>query len=209
MAQAPSFRPRSAGRHRAAVAERRRQLGERFHRRVTARMLVLGDDDLGLALLDRDGDDFLVEEAAILRGLAAALAATGKGVLIGAADLVLRRDVLGGLAHRVDAIGGLHARVDETPAQHRVLELHGAVEGAFGLAHDIGRAGQCPRRRQRSSCRLRRASRHVRHVRPLPGPTRRADSPWRRLPQLADRRADLPCARHCGCPRLPDSHNHR
>ncbi len=87
-------------------------------------MLVLVDDDLGLALLDADLDDFLVEEAAILRGLAAALAAIGEGVLVGAADLVLGGDVLGGLAHRVDAVGRLHARIDEAPAQHRVLELH-------------------------------------------------------------------------------------
>ena len=51
----------------------------------------------------------LVEEAAILRRLAAALAAIGEGVLVGAADLVLAGDVLGGLAHGVDAVGRLHA----------------------------------------------------------------------------------------------------
>ena len=103
-------------------------------------MLVLLDDDLGLALLHRDLDDFLVEEAAILRALAAALAAISKGVLVGAADLVLGRDVFGGLAHRINAVRRFHLRIHEAPAQYRVLELHAAIERAFGLAHHIGRA---------------------------------------------------------------------
>ena len=132
---------RVAGRHRAAVAERGGKLGQRLHRGVAARMLVLLDDHLGLALLHADLDDLTLEEAAVLGSLAAALAAIGEGVLVGAADLVLGGDVLGGLAHRVDAVGGLHARIDEAPAQHRVLELHRAVEGALGLAHHVGRAG--------------------------------------------------------------------
>src|SRR5882757_2253732 len=62
MAQAPSLMPEEL----PAVAERRRQLGKGLHRGVTARMLVLVDDGLGLALLDADLDDLLVEEAAVL-----------------------------------------------------------------------------------------------------------------------------------------------
>ena len=104
-------------------------------------MLVPLDDGLGLALLDADLDDFPVEEAALLGRLAAALAAIGEGILIGAADLMLARDVLGGLAHGVDAVGRFHARIDEAPAQHGILELHRAVERTLGLAHDVGRAG--------------------------------------------------------------------
>ena len=104
-------------------------------------MLVLVDDDLGLSLLHGDGDDLLGKEAAILGRLAATLAAVGEGVLIGAADLVLTGHILRGLAHRIDTVGRLHARIDETPAQHRVLEFHGTVEGTLGLAHDVGRAG--------------------------------------------------------------------
>src|SRR5437660_475805 len=58
-----------AGRHRAALAKSRRQLGEDLHGGVAARVLVLGDDRLALAGLDADLDDLLVEEAAILRRL--------------------------------------------------------------------------------------------------------------------------------------------
>src|SRR5216684_707810 len=82
MAQAPSLMPAAL----AAVAKCRRQLGQDLHRGVAARVLVRLDDGLGLAGLDADLDDLLGEEAAILGGLAAALAAVGEGVLVGAAD---------------------------------------------------------------------------------------------------------------------------
>ena len=46
--------------HRAALAERRRQLGQRLERGVRARMLVAVDDQrFALAARDRDGRNFL------------------------------------------------------------------------------------------------------------------------------------------------------
>ena len=55
---------RVAGRHRAGLAERRLELGERLERRVGARMLVLVDDDrAGLAARHLDRHDLLGEIA--------------------------------------------------------------------------------------------------------------------------------------------------
>ena len=57
-----------------------------------------------------DRDDLLGEAAVLLRLAGALLRAVGEGVLVGAGDLEVLRDVLRRLRHGVDAVLGLHLR---------------------------------------------------------------------------------------------------
>ena len=71
-----------------------------------------------------------------MRGLPAGLAAGGEFVLIGAADIEIGGDIIGGLRHRIGAVLRLHLRVHEAPADGRIINRIGAAEGGFGLGHD-------------------------------------------------------------------------
>ena len=74
--------------------------------------MLVGVDDLGLALAlrDRDRNDLLAPGGPLLRRLARMLAAQREGVLVVAADLEILGDVLAGLRHRIDAVLLLHQR---------------------------------------------------------------------------------------------------
>ena len=119
-----------AGRHRAVLAERRRQLRQLLQRGVGAGMLVLVDDDrIALALRDRDRHDLLGEPSVGLRRRRLLLRAQGEGVLVLARDVEVRGHVLAGLRHGIDAVLLLHQRVDEAPADGGVVDLGIAREG--------------------------------------------------------------------------------
>ncbi len=129
-----------AGRHRTVRAHDAFQLRERFERRF-ARMLVARDDQrIAFLLRNRDRDDFLGERAVLLRTRSLLLAAQREQILIGAADVVVDRDVLGRLRHRIDAIQLFHQRIDEAPADRRIVDVGLARECARGLAHHERRA---------------------------------------------------------------------
>ena len=131
---------RVAGRDRAPLAKRRRQLGELLEGRAGPRVLVALDHDrLALALRDAYGRDLLRQPAALDRGGGARLRAGGEGVLVRAADGKLLGDVLAGLGHRIDAVARLHHRVDEAPADRGVVHLAMTGEGSLGLGHHEGR----------------------------------------------------------------------
>ena len=74
------------------------------------------------------------------RARRALLRAQREGVLVGASNAVLAREVLRGLRHRIHAVGRRHRRIDEAPAERGVLELLFAAERRVGLAHHVGRA---------------------------------------------------------------------
>ena len=89
-----------AGRDRAAVAKRGRQLRQFLQRRIGARMFV-AIEALRLALLrgQLDRNDFLCQPAGILRRLGPHLRTPGKGILILARNLEGLGDVLRRLRH--------------------------------------------------------------------------------------------------------------
>ena len=96
-------------------------------------------DGLALAAGNFDRDDFLGEVTGGDRLAGALLRADGKGVLIGARYLEIRRHVLAGLRHGVDAVLLLHQRVDEAPADGGVEDFGMAREGFLRLALHEGR----------------------------------------------------------------------
>src|ERR1700733_3906219 len=103
-AAAPSLMA-EAGRNRAVLLEGRTQLGHRIQRGAMPRIFVVGDDDIALARLDRDRNDLVLELAGLLRRLGLVLRMNREFVLLGAGDLILPRDVLGGVAHVVAVEG--------------------------------------------------------------------------------------------------------
>ncbi len=129
-----------AGRHRALFAERCRQFRQFLDRGAGAGMFIGGNrQGVAFSLRDRDGDDLLGKAAALLRPDGARLALGGIGILIGARDLVLGRDILRRLRHGLDAILRLHQRVDEAPADRRVVDFGTAREGRLRFGHHEGR----------------------------------------------------------------------
>src|SRR5204862_2706872 len=96
---------------------RRWKLGEHVERGLRTQVIVLRKRLDAFAALDVDRHDFLRHPSGLPRSVRELLAAQGIAVLLLAADLVLRRAVLGGRRHRAAAV-----RVEQ-PGPERVLEL--------------------------------------------------------------------------------------
>src|SRR5215468_6331839 len=123
--------------NRALLLEGGLQLGHRIERGAMTRIFVGVDDDVALAGLDGDRDDLVLELAGLLRGLGLLLRLDRELVLLGASDLPLPRDVLGGVAHVV-AVEGipqtvLDHGVDQFEAAH--LDAAAQVLGVRSHAH--------------------------------------------------------------------------
>ncbi len=123
--------------HRAVLAKCGLEPGERFERRLRARVFVARDEQrVALFLRDRDGHDLLVEPAGVHRPLAALLALDGEAVLIFARDREALRHVFGRFAHAVGLIHLGQARVGEAPADGRIEHFGRALPGLGGFGHD-------------------------------------------------------------------------
>ena len=86
-------------------------------------MLIRIDDQrITLFLRDHDRDDLVAEDPCGLRGGPALLAADGKSILIGAADVIVGGDIVGGFRHRMGAVDLFHHRVREAPADGGVVD---------------------------------------------------------------------------------------
>src|SRR5215470_9172451 len=129
---------------RAFLLEGGLQLGHRIERGAMTRIFVGVDDDVALAGLDGDRDDLVLELAGLLRGLGLLLRLDRELVLLGAGDLPLPRDVLGGVAHVV-AVEGipqavLDHGVDQLEAAHldaaaQILRVRGHAHGFLAAGH--------------------------------------------------------------------------
>ncbi|EDT37272.1 hypothetical protein BamMEX5DRAFT_6952 [Burkholderia ambifaria MEX-5] len=126
-------------------------------------------DRIAFLLRNRDRHDFLGERAVLLRTCSLLLAAQREQILVGAADVVVDRDVLGRLGHRVHAMQLFHQRIDETPADRRIVDVGLARERAGGLAHHERRARHAfdaTGHHQRGLARLDRARGHAHRIHP-------------------------------------------
>ena len=85
------------------------------------RIFIVADDDVALARLDGNRHDFVLEPAGLLRGLGLVLRGNGELVLLRAGDLILPRNVLGGVAHMVAVEG-----IPQSVFDHGVDEIHRA-----------------------------------------------------------------------------------
>ena len=127
--------------HRAISAKRCRQLLQLLETRIGARMLILAHDTrLTLFLRDLDRHELRLEKAARPCRGGALLAAQCEAVLVLAAHLEFRGDVLAGLGHRVDPIHLFHARINKAPADRGIEYLRLAAKRGVGLRHDERRA---------------------------------------------------------------------
>ena len=123
-----------AGGHRAVLVERRLQPGEAFGCRVGADAAVLIDR----TALAGDRHDLVVELAGGDRGGRALVAAHRERLLLGARDLPLAGDILGGLAHA--DIGGGH-RLHQRRVEQRVVAHHRHAAHALDAGADENVAG--------------------------------------------------------------------
>src|SRR5256885_2217752 len=119
---------RAAGRYGAVLLESRLQLRHRVDGGAMARIFVVADDDVALAGLDGDWDDLVLEPAGLLRRLGLVLRVNRKLVLLRAGDLVLPRDVLGGVAHVVAVEGVPQAVLDHGVDQFEATHLYAAAQ---------------------------------------------------------------------------------
>src|SRR5580692_6915490 len=134
-----------AGGDCAVLLEGGLQLRHGIEGGAVTRILVVGHDDVALAGLDGDGDDLVLELAGLLRGLRLVLRMHREFVLLGAGDLVLPGDVLGGVAH-VIAVEGipqavLDHGVDELERSHfyaatQILRVRGHAHGFLAAGDD-------------------------------------------------------------------------
>src|SRR6516162_182707 len=129
----------AGGRHPTLLqrpeARERRQIGLR------PRMLVLGDlDRPRSAAWHLDRKDLALEEAVGLGRSIFALRGFGENIAGLARDLVVARQVVGGLRHRVGAELALDLRVREARADRRIIDAAVAAERGLGLVHDKRRA---------------------------------------------------------------------
>src|SRR5580700_3131354 len=133
---------------RAFLVEGRPQLADRFERGAVLGIYVGIDHDIAFAALDRHRRDLVLELAGLLRGFGFVLRLDREFVLLGAGDLPLLGDVLGGVAHVV-AVEGVPQAVPDHRIDHlEIAHLHaraqiGAVRrDAHGLLaagnHDVG-----------------------------------------------------------------------
>src|SRR3546814_16751719 len=102
-------------------------------------MLVSIDHRLALLAPGHHRDDFFGKEAGLLSRSSTLRAAQREGVLSGATYLPLIGHVVSSLRHGMHAIHFLHIRIDEEPDHGGVLNLLGASERRFSLAHTVGR----------------------------------------------------------------------
>ncbi|ENN88597.1 hypothetical protein RHSP_64717 [Rhizobium freirei PRF 81] len=101
------------------------------------RMFVAGDKDrLALRLRHADRHDLVVKQPGGIGGSPARLAASGKGVLVGARNTEVSSDIVGGFRHGIDTEFALHLRINEAPADGSVVDGTTAREGTLGLRHD-------------------------------------------------------------------------
>src|SRR5687767_8803036 len=105
-----------ASRDETVGSEIRLQLAERFHRRIRTHVLVARElRDLTLPVLDGDGHDLVGEDVRVPRLLREHLRPMRKLIDARPLELVLHREILGGLGHR--------------QPRHRILE--GLPEGVL------------------------------------------------------------------------------
>ena len=141
-----------AGRHRAALAERRPQPRQLLERGVGARALVGGDHDRVAAVCRRrlHRHQLVGEPPLGARGDRAGVALEREAILLVARDPVALGDVLGRLAHRLGRVALRHPRVDQAPPERRVVHrLRPARQPGLrlrhhprGAAHGLRAAGQ-------------------------------------------------------------------
>ena len=137
-----------AGRHRPVLGEGRLELGQCLDRRAGPDIFVLVDHDVALAGLDREGQDLVLEPTGLLGRLGLVLRRDREAVLVLAAELPLRGDVLRRIAH-VIAVEGIHQavlehRVDELEVAHlgaraQMRRMLGHRHGFLAAGHDDGR----------------------------------------------------------------------
>ncbi len=90
-----------AGGHAAVLGEGRPQLGDRLEGGAVLGIFVGIDHDIALARLHRNGRDLVLEFSRLLGRLGLVLRCNGELVLLRARDLILLRNILGGVAHVV------------------------------------------------------------------------------------------------------------
>src|SRR5262249_30546142 len=102
---------------------------------------VLGDRDrAGAAARDLDGQDLAGEEPGRLAGRVFLLRSRGKYVAGFARDLIVPRQIVGRLRHRIGAELALDLRVREACADRRIEDPAVAAERGLGLVDDEGGA---------------------------------------------------------------------
>jgi hypothetical protein len=98
------------------------QLGERVERRARTDIFIQFDDNVALLAADCEGDDFFLKPARLLRRFGLVLRGECEFVLLVAAQLPFRRDILGRLPHviAVENVGQAVANhgVDEFEITH-------------------------------------------------------------------------------------------
>ncbi len=92
-----------------------------------ARIFIVADDDVALAGLDGDRDDLVLELAGLLRGFGLVLRGDRELVLLGAGNLILPGDVLGGVAHVVAVEGVPQPVLDHGVDELKVAHLDAAA----------------------------------------------------------------------------------
>ena len=128
-----------AGRDGASVVlgKHRAQRCEFFDRRIWTRVFIgVNDDRPTFALSYLDRHDLGLELARCLRGRPLLLTFQGEAILIGAADVVLARDVLRRLTHRVGVIHLSQFRIRKPPPDRRVVHLSISIECRLRLRDD-------------------------------------------------------------------------
>src|SRR4029078_5379508 len=119
---------RAAGGDGTVLFEGRLELGHRVDGGAVARILVVADDDIALAGLDGDGRDLFLEPAGLLGGLGLVLRMNREFVLLRTGDLVLPRDVLGGVTHVVAVEGVPQTFLDHGVDQFKAAHLDAAAQ---------------------------------------------------------------------------------
>jgi hypothetical protein len=113
-----------------------------------ARILILVDDLIAFARLDRHPDDLVGETSRLLRGNSTLLRAGRELVLVVACDLIFLGDVLGGIAH-VIAVEGIPQPVLDHGVDHLDVAHLGAVAEVEAMGtetHALLAAGNDDRR---------------------------------------------------------------
>ena len=135
--------------NRAFLVEGRTQLRDGLERDAVLDVLVIGNDHVALARLDRHRNDLVLEAARLPRRLGLVLRSNRELVLLVSADLPLARVVLGGRAHVIAVEGIPQAVLDHRVDHLGVAHLHtvAQVHDVRRLAHALLAAGDDDRRR--------------------------------------------------------------
>jgi hypothetical protein len=131
------------GGDRTLLLEGRTQLCQAFQRGAVADILVVGDNDVTLARLDRDGRDLVFEATFFPCGLGFVLRGNGVLILLIAGNLVLLGDVLCLITHVVAVEGIPEAVLDHGINETGIAHFHAIaqVRTVGGLAHALLAAG--------------------------------------------------------------------